>query len=92
MQKIPLLPKGMSTAAFGHEVMKWGTGDDAALDRISSLTREELIEAGITAEIAAAWQNFYVNEVRRVPQNPSARGRAQLMEYAVRLLNESEAN
>jgi hypothetical protein len=48
--------------------MQWGTGDDAARARIRTLTREELEEAGLTQEMAEAWQNFYRQELARNPR------------------------
>ena len=71
---------------FGQKVMNWGSGDADALAQIPRLTRDRLIRDGVTRDIAEAWAKFYRNEVLRRPQNPSARGRAALMEAAARLL------
>src|SRR6266545_2210579 len=46
----PPLPQGMSNKAFG-QLMRWGSGNDAALARIQTLTRTELEQAGVTKEI-----------------------------------------
>jgi len=51
---------------------------------MESLTREELERAGVTQQIAEAWRDFYRAEVLR---NPSARGRADLMQRAADLLS-----
>jgi hypothetical protein len=67
--------------------MRWGTGDAAARERVESLTREELEQAGVTRQIAKAWWDFYRAEVLRNPRNPSARGRADLMQQAADLLS-----
>ena len=66
--------------------MNWGSGDADALAQIPRLTRDRLIRDGVTQDIAKAWAKFYRNEVLRRLQNPSARGRAALMEAAARLL------
>jgi hypothetical protein len=68
--------------------MQWGTGDDAARARMRTLTREALEEAGLTQEMAEAWRNFYRQELARNPRNPSAAGRAELMQRAVELLGQ----
>jgi hypothetical protein len=60
---------------------------NAARARTSTLTREELERAGLTWEIAEAWRDFYHHEIRRDPQNPSAAGRAELMQRALELLH-----
>ena len=86
---LPPLPDGMTPAHFGHYVMKWGTGDEAAETRMDTLTAAELRAAGVTADIAEAWRLFYLEVVAETPTNPSARGRAKLMEYARSLLLEN---
>jgi uncharacterized protein DUF4951 len=82
----PGLPEGMTPRQFGRDVMRWGTGDADALSRIDSLTREELEQAGVTRDMALQWRDFYRSELARNPGNPSAAGRAELMEAAARLL------
>lgn len=87
----PPIPKGVRTLQeFGTRIMRWGTGDIAARDRIATLTTEELERAGVTIQIAEAWRDFYQAEVRRNPRNPSARGRADLMQRAIDLLGGEE--
>jgi hypothetical protein len=76
----------MTLREFGQRVMHWGTGNDAARARISTLTRKELERAELTWEIAETWQDFSRHEIRRNPQNPSAAGRAELMQRALELL------
>jgi hypothetical protein len=83
---LPDLPEGMTRSQFGTDVMRWGTGDAEALARIDSLTREELQQAGVTRDMALQWRDFYENELARNPNNPSAAGRAELMQAAARLL------
>lgn len=86
----PLTPQGMTLREFGQRVMRWGSGDTAARARISTLTREEMVRAGMTRELAEAWRDFYRNESVRNPQNPSAAGRADLMQRVVELLSEGK--
>ena len=78
----------MTLREFGQRVMRWGTGNAAARARISSLTREELERAELTWEMAEAWRDFYRHEMARNPRNPSAAGRAELMQRAVEILQE----
>ncbi len=89
MPKPPIVPGGRTVNAFGFDVMRWGTGDEAARERMVILTREYLVSKGVTAEMARAWRDFYINEVERSPRNPSARGRVELMQRALDLLEDS---
>ncbi len=82
----PLLPAGMNNSDFGKNVMKWGTGDNAARQRIATLTREELERAGVTKEMAQSWRDFYKAIKALNSGNPSAQGRAELMQKAYELL------
>jgi len=82
----PPTPGGMSLAQFGQQVMQWGRGNETARERIGELTREGLEQAGVTRDMALQWTGFYVNEIARNPNNPSAAGRADLMKYAADLL------
>jgi hypothetical protein len=84
---VPSTPGGMSLNQFGTRVMRWGTGDETARARRGTLAREELQRAGVTREMAEAWRDFYINEKARNPSNPSAAGRADLMQHAVDLLS-----
>jgi hypothetical protein len=80
------------------DVMKWGTGEKGVSvteARIETLTREELIEGGVTRELAEQWRDFYLNEAQRNPYSPStgrgnqqAAPRARLMQRAVDLLTD----
>lgn len=81
------LPSGITTAEFGNNVMKWGTGDEAARARMQTLTREELEKSGVTKEMAETWRDFYKSVKDANPANPSAAGRAELMQRAVDLLS-----
>ena len=89
---VPPLPEGIATLRdFGHQLMKWGTGEEAHA-RIDTLTIEELLGNRVTIELAVAWRDFYENEARRNPANQSARPRADLMAHAIRLLEEASRN
>ena len=66
--------------------MKWGSGNEDAIARMNTITRAEMEQAGVTPDMAGAWRDFYVNEAARNPTNPSAAGRAQLMDYVNQLL------
>jgi hypothetical protein len=82
----PPTPRGITLREFGTQVMRWGSGDAAARARLRTLTREELERAGLSREMADAWRDFYRHELARNPSNPSAAGRAELMQRAVELL------
>jgi hypothetical protein len=83
----PALPPSTSTLREFGELMKWGRGHATARARIATLTRQELVDAGVTPQIATEWRDFYVNIARLQPSNPSAAGRAELMQRAVDLLS-----
>jgi Domain of unknown function (DUF4951) len=70
--------------------MKWGSGEDAALGRVLSLTKDDLESIDVTLEMALEWADFYDNEVIRNPTNGSAKGRAVLMRRAAELLGGAE--
>ena len=70
--------------------MRWGSGDQAAIDRIETITVDHLIRHGVTLEIAKEWLTFYQCGFNRNPFNPSALGRAQLMWHVVNRLKWSE--
>lgn len=89
MNKGRPLPEGLTQSQFGREVMKWGTGHAAARTRIRTITAEELKRQGVTVEMAKAWRDFYRSVAGEHPGNPSAAGRADLMEHVVHLLEEA---
>jgi hypothetical protein len=86
---VPPVPKGVKNLnEFGTKIMKWGTGSAEARARMATLSRAELEQGGVTREMAEAWRDFYRNEMVRNRANPSAPGRADLMQRAVELLGE----
>ena len=79
------LPAGISPSEFG-ERLAWGRGNDEALERMKSLTVDELAAIGLTSEAAMQWAWAYETVGRLMPHNPSASGRAALMRHAAKLL------
>ena len=86
----PDVPGGLTRDEFGSKIVRWGNGDAAARERIATLTRDELVRVGVTLEMALEWRDFYRRELYRNPSNPSAAGRAELMQRAVDLLSGGE--
>lgn len=78
------------------DVMQWGNGIEGiplTRARTGTLTRAELVQGGVTRELATQWRDFYINEAARNPFNPAtgrgnpqAAPRADLMRRAVDLL------
>ena len=74
--------------------MRWGSGKEPAIARKETLTDQELRNAGVTLDCARLWLDFYREYIDRKEAegsnvevlNPSAIGRAELMEYACTLL------
>jgi len=79
------LPEGMSPSEFGERI-GWGRGSEDAVERMKTLTVQELTEIGLTSEAATYWAVAYEAISRLMPRNPSATGRAALMRYAAKLL------
>jgi len=75
----------MPLAELG-KVMNCGSGDAAARTQIARLSCTNLLESEMINEIAAGWALKYRSAVLVNPKNPSARGRAELMEAAAKLL------
>ena len=83
---VPETPGGISNAEFGQKVMQWGGNSAQAIARIGSLSADKLREAGLTSDLAQKWADFYVHHAAANPANPSAAGRAELMQAAADLL------
>ena len=91
MATVPDCPPSMTPAEFG-DVMRWGKGSEDAVDRIETLTVEELRQRPeITADCLLRWRAFFVDVLQRFPDNPSAAGRIELMSHAASLLSEEES-
>lgn len=69
--------------------MRWGSGKEPAVARKQTLTATELRNAGVNLDCARLWRDFYLEYIKRMEVtgsnvemlNPSAIGRAELMEY-----------
>jgi RHS repeat-associated protein len=87
------LPVGMTRAAFAA-LIGWTAGGmlPQNLARTQQLIQqlpgriEELRRAGVTAQMAQQWAQFYQAEAIRVASNPNALPRAQLMQAIADLL------
>ena len=66
--------------------MAWGMGDEEARARMATLTQPQLQTMGMTSELAEIWRDFYREVKAGNSDNPSAEGRAELMERARDLL------
>ncbi|MFN4294360.1 MAG: DUF4951 domain-containing protein [Thermoflexales bacterium] len=81
----PPTPCAECLAEFGHR-LNWRTGSAAALEAARSLSAQWLAERHISADLAAKWALFYINEKQRNRRNPSAAARARFMVQAIQLL------
>lgn len=81
-------PPGITTPAeFGQCVMKWGVGPTGAKQAMQHLTKEQLVNVGVTKQIAENWRKFYDDEFACNPKNLTEKYREQLMRKARDLLN-----
>lgn len=81
-------PAGWTNEDVGTH-LGWGTGAEEARAAIARLDRDRVLAPGFTLEMARRWRDFYrsVAEcVCRNLHNPSASGRAELMDALIRLL------
>jgi hypothetical protein len=88
MADLPPIPPGLTRNQFGKHVMQWGTGYDAAVARIATVTRRWLLNHHVTLHMAQVWQEFYEQVYAVDPANESAHGRIALMRHCARLLGE----
>ena len=51
-----------------------------------SITIEEVRGSGMTRDLALKWRDFYRNVANTTPNNPSAAGRADLMDWIAHML------
>ena len=72
---------------WGQYVVKWSSGPDDALKRVSELTRQDVLDAGITRSQALRGWDFYRSVFLRNEGNPSAAAPVQLMEHILNLLD-----
>lgn len=85
MPSLPL-PEGIHNFAEFGRLMKWGKGDDQARARAREITLAWVRNAGIGFDIAFAWRDMYLRVKLFTPGNPSAQGRAELMQRIIDLL------
>jgi hypothetical protein len=88
---IPTLLPGMNSVAEFGEFIQWGkdgvgglSGGEWALRRMDDLSETDILlfrDAGLTPEIAQRWSDWYIDVSLSNPGNPTAFGRAQLMQY-----------
>jgi hypothetical protein len=75
------LPKNMTPAEFGKNVVGWGKGPKGAVDAKKGLNQEvvdNMKTKGLTKDMVDQWSKHYTNEVARTA-NPAAAARADLM-------------
>ncbi len=85
---IPKTPNNMSLPAFGQGVIGWATGPEGAKKRLDNVSQSDIPsfkDKGVTLEMVQEWQDFYENEVKRNPCNPTAPYRAELMKKIAQL-------
>ena len=85
----PSLPKGMTLAEF-RPAIRWGNSDATARARSREITLAEIENIGMTLQIAEEWLIFYQYEILRRPENPSARGRVDLMKAIIRKIKDRD--
>lgn len=77
-------------------MIDWGTGRNGTLDslrRIDNLTGSDIIrfrDVGLTPELADEWADWYLDVSLDNVNNPSAEGRAQLIQYIADWMRELE--
>ena len=79
-----VVPPEMSLREFGARL--WGRGDDGALLRLETITREELLQLEMTSEKAEVLRDFYLQAATRGEGLPTSSIRAKLMEKCIELL------
>ena len=88
-RKRPPLPPGVKSLAEFGRIMAWGRGDEAARERAESITIAELRAMRMEANVARIWRDLYLREKARNPSNPSAAGRAELMQRVIDLVGQA---
>lgn len=82
--KMPKAPKSLQRVG---RAIKWGQGEQGALNRIQTLTRQEVINSGVTRAEAEAARDFYRGVAKADPLNKAAPARAELMQKVVDFLS-----
>jgi hypothetical protein len=85
--KMPDLPAGHTARQMGDQ-LGWGRTNEEAVGRANTITKSELEAAGLTADSAKKWAEFFRDGAKRHPTS-ACDGRATLMARAARLLSGS---
>ena len=78
-------PLDKNKSAAG-QIIGWGSGTKEALQRIKTIDIEDLKRKGLTKEKAKEWRDLYRKVSEENPKNPSALGRAVLMNQIYQLM------
>ena len=79
-----VVPPGMTLREFGLRL--WGRGEDGALLRQETMTREELLQLELTPEKAEMLRDFYARRAALRKGLPASERRVKLMEKCIELL------
>lgn len=85
MSSIPPVPPGITLSEFGEKL--WGTGPEAAKQRLAEITRAELVQLGLTCGIARLWRDFYQRQATQELGLPTSAIRVKLLEKCLNLLD-----
>jgi hypothetical protein len=83
---VPATPPNMTASSFGSNLIRWGTGADAAAARTASLTSadvQQMVDQGLTKSMAANWEAFYQSAVANGRGGDVAAARANLMKLII---------
>jgi hypothetical protein len=80
-------PRFTSLREFGKAI-RWGAKWHASLRNMDEIDPHRLRALGLTRQLAREWRDFYIEEAERVPDNPSAHGRAAFMTRVVQVLDD----
>jgi RHS repeat-associated protein len=81
------MPKAPESLQRVGRSINWGQGEQGALNRIQTLTRQEVINSGVTRAEAEAAREFYRGAAKADPLNKTAPVRAELMQKVVDFLS-----
>jgi hypothetical protein len=68
----------------------WGTGPQGAIERLETISRQELEQLGLTYEIAKLWRDFYFDQTTRGRGMPTSSKRIELFNKCLQLLGDKE--
>jgi len=87
-QSVPPLPRGFSREPDFGRAIDWRSQGKPSLLAMDDVTPDLVKKARLTLDIARRWRDFYREEMVRMPQNPTAWGRAAYMTYLVRFMEQ----